>query len=80
MGWINWPDFQGRICKKCDYIKWSDELHTKLQGAKKSVALPANPQLALWHIKSIEKQENRWTDGNFNVVDSTKENLYDLLM
>jgi len=33
--------------------------------------------LAMWHIKSIEKQESRWTDGKFNTV---KNDLYDKLM
>jgi hypothetical protein len=31
----------------------------------------------MWHIKSIEKQESRWTDGEFNTV---KNDLYDRLM
>jgi len=83
MGWINWPDYQGRIYKKCDYIQWSDELHTKLKGAKKSIPLSATPQLALWHIKSMEKQESCWQkddSGDFNIFAPTKENLYDQLM
>lgn len=81
--WINWPDYQGRIWKKCDYIKWSDELHTKLQGAKKPVMLQANPKLALWHIKSMEKQQNRWkqdNSGNYNITSPSNDNLYDQLM
>ena len=77
VGWINWPDFQMRIYKKCDYIKWSDELHTKLTGSNKVVAVQTDPKLALWHIKSIEKQESRWTNGDFN---TPKGNLYDMLM
>lgn len=80
IGWINWPDFQMRIFKKCDYIKCTPELHTKLSGSDKIMALESQPNLALWHIKSIEKQQNRWNkDGTFN---STKidTNLYDMLM
>ena len=77
VGFINWPDYQTRIYKKCDHITWTDELHTKLTGTDKIVGLQADPKLALWHIKSIEKQESRWTDGEFNTV---KNDLYDRLM
>ena len=77
VGWINWPDFQTRIFKKCDHIKWTDEMHTKLSGTNKAVALKPEPKLAMWHIKSIEKEENRWKDGN---IITSNDNLYDKLM
>jgi len=83
-GWINWPDYQGRIWKNCDYIKWSDETHTKLTGTSKIVKLQPNPQLAMWHIKSMEKQKNRWgkdENDQFEIFNSPNEdNLYDKLM
>jgi hypothetical protein len=83
-GWINWPDYQGRIIKKCDYLKWSDEVHTKITGAKYQVKLNPSPQLSMWHIKSMEKQTNRWkkddTD-NYTIFNSpSKTNMYDMLM
>jgi hypothetical protein len=83
-GWINWPDYQGRIIKKCDYLKWSDEVHTKITGAKHQVKLNPSPQLSMWHIKSMEKQTNRWkkddTD-NYTIFNSpSKTNMYDMLM
>jgi hypothetical protein len=77
-GWINWPDYQGRISKNIPNIHWSNELHTKLVGAKNVFALEAEPEIALWHIKSIEKQESRWV--NDNIASPTSTNLYDLLM
>jgi hypothetical protein len=77
LDWINWPDYQMRIFKKCDYIKCTDEMHTKLSGSDKVVALQADPKIALWHIKSIEKEENRWSDGNIVV---SNDNLYNSLM
>jgi GT2 family glycosyltransferase len=77
VGWINWPDFQTRIFKKCDHIKWTNEMHTKLSGTDKIVAIQAEPKLAMWHIKSIEKEENRWKDGN---IITSNDNLYDKLM
>ena len=77
LGWINWPDYQMRIFKKCDYITWTNEMHTKLTGSDKVTVLKADPRVALWHIKSIEKEENRWDDGN---IVTSNDNLYDKLM
>jgi hypothetical protein len=81
-GWINWPDYQGRLYKNCEYVTWTDELHTKLTGSTKIQGIVAKPELALWHIKSIEKQESRWQDDGeeFTIFPPSKENLYDMLM
>jgi len=78
VGWINWPDYQTRIYKKCEHISWTDELHTKLTGTERVVGIQADPKLALWHIKSVEKQESRWTSGDFNKVQGHK--YYESLM
>lgn len=77
VGWINWPDYQMRIYKKCDHIRWTDEMHTKLSGSDKVIGVEATPKLALWHIKSIEKEENRWINGN---IVKSNDNLYNSLM
>ena len=78
-GWINWPDYQGRIFKKNDKITWGhNDMHPKLIGTEKSIQLQAIPEVALWHIKSIEKQTSRWVEGVLKFPSST--NLYDLLM
>ena len=79
VGWINWPDYQGRIYKKCNYIRYSNELHTKLQGAKKPCMLEPKPEIAMWHIKSIEKQESRWAN-RVDISFPDFKNLYDQLM
>lgn len=84
-GWINWPDYQGRLYKNCEGITWTDELHSKLTGSNKVQGIVAKPELALWHIKSMEKQESRWQDdgedGNGTTIfPPSKENLYDQLM
>ena len=56
-GWINWPDFQGRIYKNNGVLKWTKGLHETISGSDKTIGIQANPNLALWHIKSVEKQE-----------------------
>jgi GT2 family glycosyltransferase len=80
LGWINWPDMQGRITKNKPEIQWSSELHERVVGVDKVVQLKPTPEVALWHIKSIEKQDNRWDDETKEYVSPGKENLYDLLM
>ena len=78
LDWINWPDYQGRIFKKSENIKWSRGLHEVVTGYKKQITLEAHPQLAILHIKAVEKDNNRWTNGNYRVPES--DNLYDSLM
>jgi len=77
MGFINWPDYQGRVYKRNNKIRLTNELHTKLTGGEKVSCLPAEPRFGLWHIKSIEKNDTRWKDGEFQTPGST---LYELLM
>lgn len=77
VGYINWPDYQMRIYKKCDHIRWTNEMHTKLSGSDKVVGVEATPKLALWHVKSIEKEKNRWINGN---IVKSNDNLYNSLM
>ena len=82
-GWVNWPDYQGRVYKNADHISWSDELHSKLIGTDKVVAIQANPRLGMWHIKSLEKQASRWKkieDGTYTISSPEKNSLYDKLM
>lgn len=77
--WINWPDYQFRITKNNSEIHWENELHEKLVGCKNPIRLNTDPKLALWHIKSVEKQDNRWnSDGTYKLPGD--ENLYDSLM
>lgn len=56
MGLINWPDYQGRIYKKG--VEWKGKVHEKPDGRNVKM-LPANTQLALWHIKSVSKQDKQ---------------------
>jgi hypothetical protein len=77
-GWINWPDYQGRVMKSD--VKWTNEVHTKpITKGKLVGSIGETPKYALWHIKSVEKQESRWV--NYNTITApTSTNLYDLLM
>jgi hypothetical protein len=79
VGWINWPDYQGRIFKNAPgCIYYSRELHENIIGFEKRIILKPEPHIALWHIKSVDKQDNRWEDGKYISPDGS--NFYDSLM
>ena len=59
MCWINWPDYQCRFFKNNGKISWSLGLHERLIGSDKIGQLQANPQYALWHVKSVQKQDKQ---------------------
>jgi hypothetical protein len=58
-GWVNWPDFQWRIWKNLPEIKWINKVHERLDGFKTYTALPDAEYFALYHPKTIEKQEKQ---------------------
>lgn len=58
-GWINWPDYQTRICANKDNIWWANKVHERLNGFKTSAQLPALEEWSLTHIKDIKKQEKQ---------------------
>ena len=79
MGWINWPDYNCRIIKNVpERIKFAKSLHEMITGHEKIIFIRHTPGLAVWHIKSVEKQDNRWDDGEYVVPGG--DNLYDTLM
>jgi hypothetical protein len=58
-GWINWPDYQWRIWKNKPEIKWVNKVHERLEGFNTYAALPSQEELALYHPKSIHRQEKQ---------------------
>lgn len=79
--WINWPDYICRVFKNTEDIKYGNELHESVIGAKNRIILKPDPSIAIWHIKTVDKQDNRWDeDGNFTVASQIGDNLYDNLM
>lgn len=61
MGWINFPDYQGRYWKNDGKIKWDGGLHEKLVGAdpSKVARLDPKPLVSLLHIKTVERQDKQ---------------------
>ena len=58
-GWVNWPDYQWRIYKNSPDIKWKNKVHEVIEGYKTMAQLPAYEDLALYHPKTIERQEHQ---------------------
>ena len=58
-GWVNWPDYQGRIYKRDKQIKWQGKVHERIVGIKNLSQIPPNEQLALHHPKTINRQERQ---------------------
>ena len=54
---INYSDYQSRICKNIDEIKWLGKVHERLIGGKNITYLPERYDLI--HPKTIERQEKQ---------------------
>jgi len=56
-GWVNYPDYQTRICVNKPEIKWINKVHERLSGWKNIAQLPHGYDLV--HPKTIERQEKQ---------------------
>ena len=57
--WVNWPDYQWRIWKNKPEITWVNKVHERLDGFKHYTAMPDVEYFALYHPKTIDKQEKQ---------------------
>ena len=58
-GWVNFPDYQGRIWRNRPNIRWEKPVHEQLTGYKEHSFLPQEEQFCFYHPKSIDKQEKQ---------------------
>ena len=56
-GWVNWPDYQTRIIQNSPKIQWISKVHEVITGVSTKAFLPKEEEWALYHPKTIEKQE-----------------------
>lgn len=54
---VAWPDYQMRLYRNNDLIKWDKPVHEQLTGYKNFSLLPADEQFAIRHYKEIARQE-----------------------
>jgi len=58
-GWVNFPDFQGRIHRNRPNIRWKNPVHEVMEGYNEYSFLPAEKEYCIVHHKLIEKQEKQ---------------------
>ena len=58
-GWVNFPDWQGRIFKNRPNIKWERPVHEMLVGFQTYSHLPTEKPFCIRHYKTIDKQEQQ---------------------
>jgi len=56
---INYPDYQTRLYKNKDSIKWEGKLHEKIVGFNTYSMIPIDNDLDLLHFKDIDRQERQ---------------------
>ena len=67
-GWVNYPDYQARVFRRDESIRWTRPLHEYIKGCKTYSHLPPQEELSLYHPKTIQKQEqqNMFYNENFS--------------
>ena len=58
-GWVNFPDWQGRIFRDRPNIKWERPVHEMLVGFQTYAHLPTEKPFCMLHHKTIDKQEQQ---------------------
>ena len=64
-GWVNFPDYQGRIWRNRPNIMWKNKVHEVLVGFKEHTFFPAEEEYCFYHPKTIDRQEkhNEFYEG-----------------
>ena len=64
-GWVNYPDYQARVFRNTDDIKWVRPVHEYISGCKTYAHLPPYEELSLYHPKTLDKQikQNKFYEG-----------------
>ncbi len=58
-GWAQWPDFQTRLYRNSEHIKWENKVHERIVGYKVHAPLPAEEEWAIYHTKDISRQREQ---------------------
>ncbi len=58
-GWVNWPDYQTRIYKNTEDVKWFGKVHERISGYDTFTNFPADEKYSLYHHKQIDRQERQ---------------------
>ena len=58
-GWVNFPDYQGRIWRNRPNIMWKNPVHEVLEGHREHAFLPQEEDFCFYHRKEIDRQEKQ---------------------
>ena len=58
-GWINFPDWQGRVFRNRPNIRWQYKVHEMITGYQTYATLPMDKPFCILHPKTIDKQEQQ---------------------
>ena len=63
-GWVNFPDYQGRIWRNRPNILWKNKVHEVLTDIK-NILIYHEEQFSFYHPKDIDRQEkqNKFYEG-----------------
>ena len=69
-GWINFPDWQGRIFRNRPNIRWQYKVHEMITGYQTYATLPTDKPFCILHPKTIEKQvkQNKFYNEEINGI------------
>ena len=61
IGWVNWPDHQGRVYRNHKDIYWTSEVHETIggPGCKNKNGYDPVPRNALLHVKTVKVQDRQ---------------------
>jgi hypothetical protein len=69
---INYPDYQGRLFKNKESLKWKRHLHEQIKGYENFCKVPLNQELDIIHkkhistqIKSFERYSKNYTEDYY---------------
>ena len=55
-GWVNYPDYQSRVFRRSENIRWMNKVNERIDGAQTYAHLPPPEELSLYHPKTLDKQ------------------------
>lgn len=58
-GRVNYPDYQTRIYRNNQVVKWRNKVHEVIEGHRQFTVLPTVDELSILHPKTIERQEKQ---------------------
>jgi glycosyltransferase involved in cell wall biosynthesis len=68
--WVNYPDYQSRVFRNREDIRWKRKVHEQIEGCKTYAHLPPHEELSLYHPKTIHKQEQQNLFYNALITDN----------